>query len=228
MSPNARAGGDLRGLSANEYSCAHGAQLKFGDLTPWPIPSPNSVHGRGVQPGHRHTRRHHAWATGEDPGSTKSVLCIRIQIWIQFRIRIQGFDDQKLKDEIKLKIFCNFFLIKKIAIYWSLGFDKRRPIYLNLCRSTTLVACTGTVTGSNMKDRYSGRYVSHSRLRIYSCLDLSVLALIIRKPSCKMGQSIVYSLLHSASLNHHTPFKYFDMELCVSREAGLRKISSCR
>jgi hypothetical protein len=27
-------GEGLRGLSANEYSCAHGAQINFGDLTP--------------------------------------------------------------------------------------------------------------------------------------------------------------------------------------------------
>jgi hypothetical protein len=25
----------LRGLSANEYSCAHGAQVNFGHLTPY-------------------------------------------------------------------------------------------------------------------------------------------------------------------------------------------------
>ncbi len=32
MSPNA---GGIRGLAANEYSCAHGAQINFGDLTPY-------------------------------------------------------------------------------------------------------------------------------------------------------------------------------------------------
>ncbi len=32
MSPNARGGGGF-GVSANEYSCAHGAQINFGDLT---------------------------------------------------------------------------------------------------------------------------------------------------------------------------------------------------
>jgi hypothetical protein len=32
MSPNAGGGGC--GFSANEYSCAHGAQMNFGDLTP--------------------------------------------------------------------------------------------------------------------------------------------------------------------------------------------------
>jgi hypothetical protein len=37
MSPNAGGGvGGLR-VSANEYSCAHGAQINFGDLTPWSI-----------------------------------------------------------------------------------------------------------------------------------------------------------------------------------------------
>jgi hypothetical protein len=36
MSPNAAggAGGGGCGVSANEYSCAHGAQINFGDLTP--------------------------------------------------------------------------------------------------------------------------------------------------------------------------------------------------
>jgi hypothetical protein len=34
MSPNAGGGGRC-GISANEYSCAHGAQINFGDLTPY-------------------------------------------------------------------------------------------------------------------------------------------------------------------------------------------------
>ncbi len=34
MIPNAGGGRGLRG-SANEYSCAHGAQINFGDLTPY-------------------------------------------------------------------------------------------------------------------------------------------------------------------------------------------------
>jgi hypothetical protein len=34
MSPNAGEGGDC-GVSAKEYSCAHGAQINFGDLTPY-------------------------------------------------------------------------------------------------------------------------------------------------------------------------------------------------
>ncbi len=33
MSPNAGEGGS--GASANEYSCAHGAQINFGDVTPY-------------------------------------------------------------------------------------------------------------------------------------------------------------------------------------------------
>ncbi len=33
MSPNAGGGESCR-VSANEYSCAHGAQINFGDLTP--------------------------------------------------------------------------------------------------------------------------------------------------------------------------------------------------
>jgi hypothetical protein len=37
MSPNGGEGGRLRGLSANEYSCAHGAQVNFGNLTPYLI-----------------------------------------------------------------------------------------------------------------------------------------------------------------------------------------------
>ncbi len=35
MSPNAGGGGKFFGVSANEYSCAHGAQINFGDLTPY-------------------------------------------------------------------------------------------------------------------------------------------------------------------------------------------------
>ncbi len=34
MSPNAGGGGSC-GVSANEYSCAHGAQINFGDPTPY-------------------------------------------------------------------------------------------------------------------------------------------------------------------------------------------------
>jgi hypothetical protein len=34
MSPNA-GGGGFAGVSANEFSCAHGAQTNFGDLTPY-------------------------------------------------------------------------------------------------------------------------------------------------------------------------------------------------
>jgi hypothetical protein len=34
MSPNA-GGWGVAGVSANEYSCAHGAQINFGDLTPY-------------------------------------------------------------------------------------------------------------------------------------------------------------------------------------------------
>jgi hypothetical protein len=33
--PKCRGGGGVCGVSANEYSCAHGAQKKFGDLTPY-------------------------------------------------------------------------------------------------------------------------------------------------------------------------------------------------
>jgi hypothetical protein len=33
MSPNAGGGGKSCGVSANEYSCTHGAQMNFGDLT---------------------------------------------------------------------------------------------------------------------------------------------------------------------------------------------------
>jgi hypothetical protein len=32
MSPNTGGGGGGCGVSANEYSCAHGAQINFGDL----------------------------------------------------------------------------------------------------------------------------------------------------------------------------------------------------
>jgi hypothetical protein len=35
MCPNAGGGGGVAGISANEYSCAHGAQINFGDLTPY-------------------------------------------------------------------------------------------------------------------------------------------------------------------------------------------------
>jgi hypothetical protein len=34
MSPNAGRGG-IAGVSADENSCAHGAQMNFGDLTPY-------------------------------------------------------------------------------------------------------------------------------------------------------------------------------------------------
>jgi hypothetical protein len=33
MSPNAGGGVEGGGVSTNEYSCAHGAQIHFGDLT---------------------------------------------------------------------------------------------------------------------------------------------------------------------------------------------------
>jgi hypothetical protein len=33
MNPNAGGGRELRGLSVNEYSCAHGAQINLRDLT---------------------------------------------------------------------------------------------------------------------------------------------------------------------------------------------------
>ncbi len=33
--PNAGRGGGSCGVSANEYSCAQGAQINFGDLTPY-------------------------------------------------------------------------------------------------------------------------------------------------------------------------------------------------
>ncbi len=35
MSPNAGGGKGVAEISANEYSCAHGAQINFGDLTPY-------------------------------------------------------------------------------------------------------------------------------------------------------------------------------------------------
>ncbi len=35
MRPNAGWGRGVAGVSANEYSCAHGAQINFGDLTPY-------------------------------------------------------------------------------------------------------------------------------------------------------------------------------------------------
>ncbi len=36
MSPNGGGGGEGDcGFSANDYSCAHGAQINFGDLTPY-------------------------------------------------------------------------------------------------------------------------------------------------------------------------------------------------
>ncbi len=34
MSPNAGGGGNC-GVAAKEYSCGHGAQINFGDLTPY-------------------------------------------------------------------------------------------------------------------------------------------------------------------------------------------------
>jgi hypothetical protein len=44
-------------------------------------------------------------------------------------VRIQGFDDQKLKKKIQLKFFYIFFC-SKIAIYLSLGLLKGRPSYM--------------------------------------------------------------------------------------------------
>ncbi len=36
MSPNAgEGGGGVGAVTANDYSCAHGAQINFGDLTPY-------------------------------------------------------------------------------------------------------------------------------------------------------------------------------------------------
>ncbi len=35
MSPNVEGGGEVCRVSVNEYSCAHGAQINFGDLTPF-------------------------------------------------------------------------------------------------------------------------------------------------------------------------------------------------
>jgi hypothetical protein len=35
MSPNAGGGGEGCGILANEYSFAHGAQIIFGDLSPY-------------------------------------------------------------------------------------------------------------------------------------------------------------------------------------------------
>jgi hypothetical protein len=43
-------------------------------------------------------------------------------------IRIQGFNDQKLKKILQLKIFFYFFL-SKTAIYLSLGLHKVCPSY---------------------------------------------------------------------------------------------------
>ncbi len=54
-----------------------------------------------------------------------SVLWIRIFLNLDpDQIRIQGFDDQKLK-----KIFLYIFSWSKIAIYLSLGLYKRRPSF---------------------------------------------------------------------------------------------------
>jgi hypothetical protein len=45
MSPNARDGGEGGwGASANEYSCAHGAQKNFGDLTSYLTYAFNKYH----------------------------------------------------------------------------------------------------------------------------------------------------------------------------------------
>jgi hypothetical protein len=48
MSPNAEGGGGAGcGLSVNEYSCSYGAQINFGDLTPYLIYG-NSQVGEGL------------------------------------------------------------------------------------------------------------------------------------------------------------------------------------
>ncbi len=53
--------------------------------------------------------------------SESSTLC-----WI--RIRIQGFDDQKLIKNLQMKK-CIIIFLSKIAIYLSLGLHKGRPSY---------------------------------------------------------------------------------------------------
>ncbi len=59
------------------------------------------------------------------------MLRIRIQHFrlIPIRIRIQGFDDQKLKKKITARAAINNFFGSKITIYLSLGLHKRRPSY---------------------------------------------------------------------------------------------------
>jgi hypothetical protein len=55
-----------------------------------------------------------------------SVVWIRIQwIRVRIRVRIQGFDDRKMKKV--QNFFIHLFLTKKIAIYLSLGLLKGRP-----------------------------------------------------------------------------------------------------
>jgi hypothetical protein len=50
-------------------------------------------------------------------------------------IRIQGFDDQKLKEQIQLK-FCLIFFGIKITIYLSLGLHKGRLSYRRSLQSS--------------------------------------------------------------------------------------------
>jgi hypothetical protein len=47
---------------------------------------------------------------------------------MRIRIQIQGFDEQKLEKNLQMK-FLIIFLIKKIAIYFSLGLHKGRSRY---------------------------------------------------------------------------------------------------
>ncbi len=56
-------------------------------------------------------------------GSGSSILG-----WTPIRIRIQGFNDQKLRKKITADIFFYFFMIKT-AIYLSLGLHKVFPSY---------------------------------------------------------------------------------------------------
>ncbi len=54
MSPNAGGGGWVARVSANEYSCAHGGQIYFGDLTPY-LTHDCQVHEQCCQKGHYYT-----------------------------------------------------------------------------------------------------------------------------------------------------------------------------
>ncbi len=80
----------------------------------------------------------HWYSTMQCCGSALVSMRIRIHYFWTMRIRIQGFDDQKLENQLKNLI--NIFCISKMAINLSQGLHKGRPSYrrsLHLSKRTS-------------------------------------------------------------------------------------------